>query len=615
MKKITLIIVLLISICAIKAQEDSFTKNIVLSAPLLDSLNINPYLELCGIVRYLELNCLDNEFAQIEDKIWKKCIKIQSQGAREIEIVFQKFLLSPNTIISFYTDSLQYQYQGEYFVHKPDSSYISNFLRGDHCKIEIEIPLDELENNQIQISQIHHLTESFEDAIRADYSCMINVNCSEGNNWCDEKRSVAIFYFTEKGGRYKCTGALVNNYRDNYEQYFLTARHCTESITDWQTTAFYFNHQHAYCNDTDQNEYYEMDLKKYFKVQGSRLIGYCDVSWSDNALLLITEPIPIQFNVFYAGVDIKKKSMGDKVTCIHHSKGKPKKIVSGKLKHFAGPKWEMYWDDGIVSTGGSGAPVFYNNNKRVIGTISGGFDLDCSNNLKQDWVGKIRSCVDYSSGINNALFGTNPHYISYYGIDPIQECQSTLNLWGAFHSTQEYDAALNGLTIQAGNTIIVSNAIFHSGANFTITAGDKIVFLPGTRIHSGATVTAKILPCSYNLESCGTHSSILKSVEDSQQEYNENDDYDVIYLENQRNNYKITIFPNPNPGTFKIETNFPLTEVANLKIINLLSVTIYETQRVVSNEIQLQNFDSGLHFVVMLLKDGTMFTQKVMVQR
>ena len=610
MKKLILSAILSVCFFVLKAQNDDVIKNIELSEPILDSLQIDPYLHFCGIVRDLKINCLDDDFAKIINGVWNKTIKIQSEGAKEMEIVFNKFILSPNTIVSFYTDSLRYQYQGEYFFHKPDSSYISNFLRGDFCIITIEIPMDEFEKNKIQISQIHHLTESFEDAISdKNYSCMIDVNCPKGNNWCDEKRSVAIFRFTEKGGRYQCTGALVNNYRDNYEQYFLTARHCTNKIIDWSTTTFCFNYQNTFCNAENGSE------NKFFKVQGSRLIGYCDVSWSDNALLLITEPIPIQFNVFYAGVDIKKKSMGDKVTCIHHSKGKPKKIVSGKLKHFAGPKWEMYWDDGIVSTGGSGAPVFYNNNKRVIGTISGGFDLDCSNNLKQDWVGKIRSCVDYSSGINNALFGTNPHYISYYGIDPIQECQSTLNLWGEFHSTQEYDASLNGLTIQAGNTIIVSNAIFHSGANFTITAGDNIVFLPGTTINAGANVTAEILPCSYNLESCGTHSSIFKSVEDSQQEYNENDDYDVIYLENQRNNYKISIFPNPNPGTFKIETNFPLTEVANLKIINLLSVTIYETQRVVSNEIQLQNFDSGLHFVVMFLKDGTMFTQKVMVQR
>jgi len=614
MKKLILSTILSVSFFLLKAQNDVIIQKIELSEPILDSLQIDPFQNLCGIVRDLKINCLEDDFAKIINGVWNKIIKIQSESAKEMEIVFNKFVLSPNAIVSFYTDSLRYQYQGEFFFNKPDSSYISNFLRGDHCTISIEIPIDEIEKNQIQISQIHHLTESFEDAINeSNYSCMIDVNCPEGYNWCDEKRSVAIFHYSEKDGRYRCTGALVNNYRDNYAQYFLTARHCTNKIIDWSTTTFCFNYQNTFCNAENGSE------NKFFKVQGSQLIGYCDVSWSDNALLLITESIPIQFNVFYAGVDIKKKKMGNKVTCIHHSKGKPKRIVSGKLKHFAGPKWEMYWDNGITAGGGSGAPVFLNSNKRVIGTISGGFNLDCNNNLQQDWVGKIRACVDYSSNINNALFGTNPHYISYYGIDPIQECQSKLNLFGDFYSTHEYDAALDDLTIQADNTIIVSNAIFHSEANYTLTAGDIIVFLPGTIINEGANVTAKISPCSKNLEFCGVHSSILKNVEVLSQEYDEDEDedydYEAIIMENERNNFKITIYPNPNPGTFQLETNFPLSDITNFKITNSLGATVYETQNLFSNTIQLPTSTSGLHFVVAMLKDGTEFAQKIMIQK
>jgi len=612
MKKISFIIILLTIVYMIKAQVDFSVTNIILPMPT-DTLEIDPFSHTCGFVRDLELNCLDKEFAQIENNIWRQKIFIMSEEAKEIKVIFQKFVLSPNAIVSFYTDSLQYQYQGEYFAHKPDSSYISHFLYGDHCTIVIEIPLEELENNQITISQVYHFTESFYESLRADYSCMKDVSCPEGNNWCDEKRSVAIYYFPKNNGRIgQCTGALVNNFRDNYAQYFLTARHCTDDVSNWSNTEFYFNYQNTFCNSEDR---YAFD--NYFdnyKVQGSKLIGYCDVSWSDNALLLITEPIPIQFNVFYAGVDIKKKKMGNKVTCIHHSKGKPKRIVSGKLKHFAGPKWEMYWDNGITAGGGSGAPVFFNNNKRVIGTISGGFGLDCSNSLKQDWVGKIRACVDYSSNINNALFGTDPHHILYYGLDPIKECQPKLNLFGDFHSTHEYDAALDGLTIQADNTITVSNAIFHKKANYTLTAGDKIVFLPGTRIIEGANVTAKISLCSKNLEFCGVHSSIFRVVEDSSQEFN-NDDDDDIDMENERNNYKISIYSNPNFGTFQIETNFPISDIDNLKITNLLGVPVYESQNITSNTIQLPKSVPGLHFVIVFLKDGTVLTQKMMIQK
>jgi hypothetical protein len=74
------------------------------------------------------------------------------------------------------------------------------------------------------------------------------------------------------------------------------------------------------------------------------------------------------------------------------------------------------------------------------------------------------------------------------------------------------------------------------------------------------------------------------------------------------------IIPNPNPGTFQLETNFPLSEIGNLKIINMLGVTVYETQTLSSNTIQLQA-SAGQYFVVMVLKDDTVLTQKMMIQR
>jgi len=76
-----------------------------------------------------------------------------------------------------------------------------------------------------------------------------------------------------------------------------------------------------------------------------------------------------------------------------------------------------------------------------------------------------------------------------------------------------------------------------------------------------------------------------------------------------------TLFPNPNSGTFQLETNFPIADIALIKITNLLGVTVYETQNLVSKEISLQNSGAGLYFVVVVLKNGKILTQKMMVQR
>jgi len=56
-------------------------------------------------------------------------------------------------------------------------------------------------------------------------------------------------------------------------------------------------------------------------------------------------------------------------------------------------------------------------------------------------------------------------------------------------------------------------------------------------------------------------------------------------------------------------------DIDHLKITNTVGAVVYESQHLASNEIQLQNTAPGLYFVVMVLKEGTVLTQKVMVQR
>jgi hypothetical protein len=91
--------------------------------------------------------------------------------------------------------------------------------------------------------------------------------------------------------------------------------------------------------------------------------------------------------------------------------------------------------------------------------------------------------------------------------------------------------------------------------------------------------------------------------------------FNNIIHQDENVTHTFSIIPNPNPGTFQIETNFPLTDIANLKITNMLGATVYETQNFISNTIQLQTAATGTFLVVIILKDGTMLTQKMVMQR
>jgi hypothetical protein len=90
---------------------------------------------------------------------------------------------------------------------------------------------------------------------------------------------------------------------------------------------------------------------------------------------------------------------------------------------------------------------------------------------------------------------------------------------------------------------------------------------------------------------------------------------DNLQIQDKKSTPSLSIIPNPNPGTFQLETNFPLSDITNLKITNPLGITIYEDKNVTEHTIQLQNSSSGLYFVLVILKDGSVLTQKMVVQR
>jgi hypothetical protein len=155
------------------------------------------------------------------------------------------------------------------------------------------------------------------------------------------------------------------------------------------------------------------------------------------------------------------------------------------------------------------------------------------------------------------------------------------------------------------------------GQSARYVAHKRILIQPGFKADAGSSFVARIDPCDdceTGTKSMNFTNPINKS-EQTTEYFNESTFNEENYLQGETYKKDIKLYPNPNPGTFQLETNFPLSEISNLKITNTLGVTVYETQYLNSHEIQLQKTNTGLHFVVIFLKDGTLLTQKMMVQR
>jgi hypothetical protein len=120
---------------------------------------------------------------------------------------------------------------------------------------------------------------------------------------------------------------------------------------------------------------------------------------------------------------------------------------------------------------------------------------------------------------------------------------------------------------------------------------------------------------NFYVDYCYEKSSTEEPEEEEDLDPQQSSSSDNLNIQDQKSAPSLSIIPNPNPGIFQLETNFPLSDIANFKITNFLGVSVYETKNLTTHTIQMQNSASGMFFVVIMLKDGSVLTQKMMVQR
>lgn len=354
------------------------------------------------------------------DRIWQ--LNIVSEGAYSINLIYNYFDIPLGAKLFVYNEQKD-DYIGAFTNRnvKKDKTFATFLVKGESTIIEYYEPANVKGQGKIIISKVIHGYKDFFSKLNKGYggsgSCNNNVNCSEGEDWQNEKRSVAMILLASNS-RW-CSGSLINNANIDGTPYLLTANHCLGSENTW---IIMFNYESPGCENQDG--------PTTFTIQNTTLLA--SNSASDFALVQLSETPPVDYNVYYSGWtrnDIPtEQSIG-----IHHPSGDIKKISFDydpttssdydPSPYLPNSHWEITaWDDGTTEGGSSGSPL-YDQNHLILGQLHGGW-ASCSS-ITEDYYGKFSMSWDYgatsSSRLKDWLDPENTDLMTLNGWDPLSD--------------------------------------------------------------------------------------------------------------------------------------------------------------------------------------------------
>lgn len=326
-------------------------------------------------------------------KVWR--VHINLEQAKGLALYYKDFYLPKHSQLFLYNKNRK-QVIGAFDDRNnpkmfPDFS--TEIIQGSDVFIEyIQYPQATEEAN-IDIYEIVYvyrgisqLIGKYEDSTKetggvgASDPCQVNVNCPEGADWQSQKRGVAEIFVVQGFTAGLCTGSLVNNTANDGTPYFLTADHCGGSASNFNNWQFYFNYEAEGCTNPGAEPAYNTVTGAVKRARGNENTG------SDMLLLeLNTDQATLAsynayYNGWYRGTDASPSGV-----CIHHPSGDIKKIstytatLTSATWTGGSPSnawWKAYWVEtqtnwGVTEGGSSGSPIF-NNNKLIVGTLTGG---------------------------------------------------------------------------------------------------------------------------------------------------------------------------------------------------------------------------------------------------
>ena len=423
--------------------------------------------------------------------------------------------------LTLYFDQFELPEGAKLFVYNPErtqligaftslnnnrySTFATSLVRGEKLTIEYDAPVGTA-NPLFHISELAYAYRGLlnEDGINTGFGasgkCEVNVNCSEGTAWQEQKRGVTRIQIKRGTATLYCTGSVVNNTKNDGKPYILTADHCGRLSTDIDLTKwiFYFNYEAKTCA-IPTTEPWASAITGAKKIASG---GEGGNNGSDFFLVLLNTSIPDTFHVHYNGWSRDTIPSYTGVT-IHHPEGDIKKVSTyttpvqasywsgdSKLAH-----WRVVWSETVnghatTEFGSSGSPLF-DNHGHIIGTLTGG-DSSCDSTALglPDYYGMFSYHWDKN--------GTDSTQQLKPWLDPINANVMELNGW-ALSSEEKADAAKIELSPNPVTDLLTIRGVSMPEGKISISVNNlvgnvvKKISIPATGVAENLTVDVSSL--------------------------------------------------------------------------------------------------------------------------
>ncbi len=359
-----------------------------------------PFAKVCNVgAPFMDLA---SQVSVDDGDIYRLCLR--ANGAFSIGLYFEDFYLADGCELYLYGIDPRFRI-GAVTMETNNASRTLRTAQipGDSVVVELFVP-DGAVQSPFMISRLYY---DFKDFF-AGHNTLNKASISKGSvcstqmdlpcygdygDFSAIMHAVLKYTYENDGYLYMCTGTLVNSTNCDSRPLILSAAHCICDDETAETATFYFNYRHTECYSNEMN---------FQTVSGADLVAtapqkpftntYGALSHSlyptmDFSLLSLRQPIPANYQPYFAGISLSNTNAMSTVSCLHHPNGNPMKVSVSYGEPFIDSypaedpdchynpfvHWHIsMWDVGTTEGGSSGSALL-NQEMQIVGTLSGGY--------------------------------------------------------------------------------------------------------------------------------------------------------------------------------------------------------------------------------------------------